>query len=222
MKELKRSKSLDVTTKYAVKLLRGGIKTAKVIGSVANVVLNPFGKVGLAYKGGNLLYKGAGLLGGAKTIVQGGRAITKIPNALKGVKNTQSYKNAEVARIKDMYQSSSFKTAARDIQKNYPGKFTSSGTNLKGLPLINKQKSVVIDATKQANTALLKERQVFTQIGRGIVSSFKTGVHTYGLIKGSTLLFGQQSPVKETDAMKKRIIKSNDLTEKKYKSLINQ
>tara|TARA_R110000803_G_scaffold169311_1_gene232296 strand:+ start:82 stop:747 length:666 start_codon:yes stop_codon:yes gene_type:complete len=221
MKELKRSKGLDVTTKYAVKLLRGGIKTAKVVGSVANLVLNPFAKVGLAYKGGKLLYKGAGLLGGAKTIVQGGRAITKMPNALRGVKNTQSYKNAEVARIKDMYQSSSFRTAARDIQSRFPSKFTQSGSDLKGLPAINTQKLVVKDATKQANTALLKERQVFTQIGRGIGSGVKTGVHTYGLIKGSNLLSGPQSPVKDSDALRKRKEKSDKLIEKQYKRLIN-
>ena len=221
MKELKRSKELDVATKYARKLAKGILFTGRTVGSVANLVLNPFAKVGLAYKTGNLIYKGTGLLGGAKTIVQGGQAITKIPNVLKGVKNTQSYKNAEVTRMKDMFQSSSFKTAARDIQRNYPSKFTSSGTDLKGLPLINKQKLVVKDATKQANTAILKERQVFTQIGRGIGSGVKTGVHTYGLIKGSTLLSGPQSPVKDSNALEKRILKSKEFTDREFNRILN-
>lgn len=216
MKELKRSKSLDVTTKYAAKAWDITKKTVKVGGSVANVVLNPFAKVGLAYKAGNLLYKGTGLLGGAKAVVQGGRAISRMPNALRGVKNTQSYKNAEVARMKDLYQSSSFKTAARDIQRNYPSKFTSSASKN-----ITRQKSVVKDATKQANTALLKERQVFTQIGRGIGSGVKTGVHTQGLIKGYTLLSGPQSPVKDSDALEKRRLKSKDLIDKEYNRILN-
>jgi hypothetical protein len=222
MKELQRTKGLDAATKYARKLAKGIIFTGKTVGSVANVLLNPFSKVGLVYKGGNLIYKGAGLLGGAKQVVQGGRAIGNLPNVLKGVKNTQSYKNAETALLKDMYQSSSFKTAARDIQARFPSKFTQSGSDLKGLPAINTQKLVVKDATKQANTAILRERQVFTQIGRGIGSGVKTGVHTYGLIKAPSLLSGSQSPVtKDLDALEKRRKKAKDFNDKEYNRLLN-
>lgn len=222
MKELQRSKGLDTATKYARNLAKGLKFTGKAVGITANLLLNPFSKVGLVYKGGKFAYKGAGLLGGAKQVVQGGRAIGNLPNLLQGIKNTQAYKKAETGRLKDMYQSSSFKTAARDIQKNIPSKFTSSGTDLKGLPLINKQKSVVIDAIKQSNKALLKERQAYTQIGRGIGSGVKTGIHAQGLIKGYSLMSGPQSSVtKDSDALEKRRKKAQEFNDKEYNRLLN-
>ena len=220
MRQLERTKGLDTATKYAVKLAQGVVKTTKIAGSVANVVFNPFAKVGLAYRAGNLLYKGAGLFGSGKALLQSGKAIYNFPNSLRNIKQTQAYKTSMLNRTQDLYQSSSFKTAARNIQSNYGNTFTQTSPVVK--KVIAKQINKTNVAVRDANKAIIAEKKLIRDIGSGATALVKIPLHTLGLVKGYDYATSQSSPVKQDDSkLKKLLEKSKNFTDKEFNRLLN-